>query len=53
MEWCEKRGVVVEAYCPLVRGQRLGEEVLKKLAKRHGKTEAQVLMRWSLQKVCI
>ncbi|KAL9100736.1 MAG: hypothetical protein Q9163_003921 [Psora crenata] len=48
--WCTERGVVVEAYCPLVRGQRFGEESLQKLAKRHGKTPAQVLLRWSLQK---
>ena len=51
--WCEKRGVVVEAYSPLVRAQRMGEPVLKELAKKNGKTPAQVLVRWSLQKVCI
>ncbi|KAL9125956.1 MAG: hypothetical protein Q9217_004916 [Psora testacea] len=50
VSWCKERGVVVEAYCPLVRGQRFGEESLQKLAKAHGKTPAQVLLRWSLQK---
>ncbi|KAL9628255.1 MAG: hypothetical protein Q9164_007345, partial [Protoblastenia rupestris] len=48
--WCRERGVVVEAYCPLVRGERFGEESLQRLAKVYGKTPAQVLLRWSLQK---
>jgi len=51
VSWCEQRGVVIQAYCPLVRGQRLGDKALGQLAKKAGKTEAQVLMRWSLQKV--
>lgn len=49
-EWCAKRGVAVEAYSPLVRGRRWGEPTLKKLAGKYGKSEAQVLVRWSLQK---
>lgn len=50
--WCRARGVVVEAYSPLVRGQRFGgaEPVLKKLADKYKVSEAQVLVRWSLQK---
>lgn len=48
--WCAKRGVAVEAYSPLVRGERWGEPVLKKLAGKYGVSEAQVLVRWSLQK---
>ncbi|KAK0623764.1 aldo-keto reductase-like protein [Immersiella caudata] len=50
IEWCAKRGVVVEAYSPLVRGERWGEKVLKGLAAKYGKSEAQVLVRWSLQR---
>lgn len=49
VDWCSKRNVVVEAYCPVVRGQRSGEPVLKTLGEKHGKTWAQVLLRWSLQ----
>ena len=51
VQWCQKRGVVIEAYCPLVRQQRFGEPVLKSLAEKYNKTEGQVLIRWSLQKV--
>ncbi|KAI9750633.1 MAG: 40S ribosomal protein S19 [Chaenotheca gracillima] len=48
--WCEKRGVILEAYCPLVRAQRNDHPLLQSLAKKHGKTSAQVLIRWSIQK---
>lgn len=51
VEWCEQRGIVREAYCPLVRGQRFGEPSLQPLMKKYGKTAAQILIRWSLQKV--
>ncbi|KAK3060293.1 hypothetical protein LTS18_008868, partial [Coniosporium uncinatum] len=44
-----KRGVLLEAYSPLVRGERMGEKVLKDLGSKYGKTPAQVLVRWSLQ----
>ena len=51
VEWCQKRGVVIEAYCPLVRGERFNEPILQQIAKKLEKTPAQVLLRWSLQKV--
>lgn len=50
VNWCRERNVVIEAYCPLVRAQRADEETLKHLGEKHGKTWAQVLLRWSLQK---
>lgn len=50
VEWCEKRGVVLEAYSPLVRSQRMDDPLLAPLAKKHGKTPAQILLRWGLQK---
>lgn len=48
--WARENGVAVQAYCPLVRGERWEEKVLQDLAQKHGKTGAQVLIRWSLQK---
>jgi diketogulonate reductase-like aldo/keto reductase len=50
VSWAKANGVAVQAYCPLVRGERWGEQVLQDLAAKHGKTAAQVLVRWSLQK---
>lgn len=49
VEWCKKHGTVIEAYSPLVRGQKADDKKLGELAKKHGKTWAQVLVRWSLQ----
>ncbi|KAJ0297975.1 hypothetical protein COL5a_009962 [Colletotrichum fioriniae] len=50
VQWLQKRTVAIEAYSPLVRGERWGDKTLKALAEKHGKSEAQILLRWSLQK---
>ncbi|KAJ5697381.1 oxidoreductase [Penicillium malachiteum] len=49
VEWCEKRDIVVEAFCPIVRGTRF-EEPSVKLADKYSKTPAQILLRWSIDK---
>ncbi|KAH8584236.1 2,5-diketo-D-gluconic acid reductase A [Bisporella sp. PMI_857] len=49
-DWCAKHGVVVEAYSPLVRGLKMNDPLLKPLADKYGKSPAQILLRWSLQK---
>ena len=43
-------GVILEAYSPLVRGQRMDDPLLTKVAKKHNKTPAQVLLRWGIQR---
>lgn len=48
--WTRENGVVVQAWSPLVRSERATEQVLAKIGKKHMKTWAQVLVRWSLQK---
>ncbi|KAK5011974.1 hypothetical protein LTR39_004376 [Cryomyces antarcticus] len=50
VEWCEKRGVVLEAYSPLVRGTKMDDPLITPLARKHNKTPAQILLRWGLQK---
>ncbi|MBS2015323.1 MAG: aldo/keto reductase [Deltaproteobacteria bacterium] len=47
--WCAKNGIVVEAYSPLTRGQRLQDPRIAAVAERVRKTPAQVLVRWSVQ----
>ncbi|KAJ5713022.1 oxidoreductase [Penicillium malachiteum] len=49
-EWCEKRDIIVEAFCPIVRGTRFEEPSVKKLADKYSKTPAQILLRWSIDK---
>jgi diketogulonate reductase-like aldo/keto reductase len=51
VEWCKKRGVLLEAYCPIVRAERNDDPLLQLLAKKYNKTPAQILIKWSLQMV--
>ena len=48
--FCQKNGIVVEAWSPLMKGRdALTEPVITEIAARHGKTPAQVVLRWHLQ----
>jgi diketogulonate reductase-like aldo/keto reductase len=47
--YCEEKGIVVEAYSPLTRGERLGHPVVVDVARRAKRTPAQVLLRWGVQ----
>ena len=49
LEYCRLHGIQLEAYGPLVRGQRLDHPVLARAAAKHRRTGAQVLLRWGLQ----
>jgi diketogulonate reductase-like aldo/keto reductase len=53
VKWCEDRGVLLEAYCPIVRAQKNDDPLVVPLAKKYGKTVSQVLIRWSLQMVSL
>lgn len=48
--YCQKNGIALEAYCPLVRNQKADDTTLTSIASKHGKTTAQVLLRYCLQK---
>lgn len=48
--YCQKHGIIVEAYSPLVRNRKADDPTLTGLAKKHEKTPAQVLLRYCLQK---
>lgn len=55
VEYCQRQGIVVEAYCPIVRNQKAKDPTLMGVAKAHqveGKqvTPNQVLIRYCLQK---
>jgi diketogulonate reductase-like aldo/keto reductase len=50
VRYCQQHGIVIEAYCPLVRGNKANDPTLVALAQKYGKTTAQVLVRYSLQK---
>lgn len=46
--WNADHGVVTESWAPLARGGLLDEPVLGRIAARHGRTPAQVVIRWHL-----
>lgn len=51
VDWLSKRNIVIEAYSPVVRAKKMDDPKLQSLSKKHDKTPAQILLRWSLQKV--
>lgn len=46
--FCKEKGIQMEAWAPLIRGQ-LNVPVLLKLGKKYGKSPAQIVLRWDLQ----
>jgi diketogulonate reductase-like aldo/keto reductase len=48
--FCQRHGIVVEAYSPLTHAQRLQDPAIVAVAKRVSRTPAQVLLRWGVQK---
>jgi diketogulonate reductase-like aldo/keto reductase len=47
---CAEEGIAIEAYSPLTKGRRLDDATVGAIATEVGRTPAQVLIRWSLQK---
>ncbi|KIW88038.1 uncharacterized protein Z519_11148 [Cladophialophora bantiana CBS 173.52] len=50
VSYCKGKGIVVVAYSPLTQGRRLNDETIVSLAQKYGKTPAQIVLRWGLQK---
>jgi len=48
-EFCAKYGIQVESYSPLMRASRLLAADLQNIADKHGKTPAQITLRWHIQ----
>lgn len=47
--YCQKHGIQLEAWSPLMQGQLLDNPVLQEIATKHGKSVAQIILRWDLQ----
>jgi 2,5-diketo-D-gluconate reductase A len=50
LEACEERNVALEAYSPLGTGRHLSDGQVLQVADRVGRTPAQVLLRWCVQR---
>ena len=46
---CRENGILVEAWSPLGRGRLLDDPVIAGIAQKHGKSAAQVILRWVIQ----
>jgi 2,5-diketo-D-gluconate reductase A len=47
--WHAEHGIATEAWSPLAQGALLDDETIAAVAEDHGKTPAQVILRWHLQ----
>lgn len=46
---CARHGMIVTCHVPLARGRLLDDPVINEIATAHGKTAAQVALRWLIQ----
>lgn len=49
LAFCKEQGIVVEAYSPLAHGHGMDNPVLESIAKKYGKTPAQIMLRWCVE----
>jgi diketogulonate reductase-like aldo/keto reductase len=50
LDACRARNVALEGYSPLGTGRHLSDRTVGEIAERVGRTPAQVLLRWALQR---
>ena len=48
-DYCAENDILIEAYSPLAHGNGLDNEVLVKIAAKHNKTTAQIMIKWCLE----
>ncbi len=49
LQFCKENEIQLETYSPLTRAKRLAHGTVVKIAKKYGKSPAQILIRWGLQ----
>lgn len=49
LNYCRENKIEIEAYSPLARMKKKNNPVVNSIAKKYGKTHAQVLIRWCLE----
>jgi 2,5-diketo-D-gluconate reductase A len=50
LDTCDERGVALEAYSPLGTGVQLGDRTVARIGARIGRSPAQVLLRWCIER---
>ncbi|WP_405103554.1 aldo/keto reductase [Oceanobacillus sp. FSL H7-0719] len=49
LQFCKENAIQMQSWSPLKRGEIITEPVIKEIADKHGKTPAQIVLRWNLQ----
>jgi len=49
IDHCMANDIVVEAYSPLTRGQKINDPVVVEIARKYDKSPAQIMIRWALE----
>jgi diketogulonate reductase-like aldo/keto reductase len=50
LDACGRSGIALEAYSPLGTGRHLDSDTVTRIAAEHGRTPAQVLLRWCVER---
>ncbi|MEY2647976.1 MAG: hypothetical protein RL282_689 [Bacteroidota bacterium] len=48
-EYCREHKICLQAYTPLLRGQKFNDPRIQALAGKYNKTPAQIILRWAVQ----
>jgi diketogulonate reductase-like aldo/keto reductase len=49
LQYCKANNIQLQAYTPLIRGKKMDNPLLLELAKKYGKTPAQIILRWNME----
>lgn len=49
LKYCKEQNIQLEAWAPLMRGKYLDDPIIVEIAKKYGKTPAQIVLRWDLE----
>ena len=50
IQYCESKGILPEAWAPVMRGKVHQVQEITEIGKRYGKNEFQVVLRWNIQR---
>ena len=52
LKYCHERNILVEGWAPLGGGKHnlLEDKILNEIGKKHGKTAAEIALRWAIEK---
>ncbi len=49
VKYCQDNDIVIEAYSPLAHAKAMDNEIISRVAKKHSKSYAQVMLRWLIE----